>query len=556
MADRDGAVATGDVQERRAAMTPPPGGATATVRRIVVLVLLFVMVEIGAAGVAGLLARLFDLPAQRLAGADIAGLALNLAFAVIAVPLAALLWVGIRRSLRRPGERSSVAWGLYIAALRTISLVSFSTALLSFASAAVRGEWAASDLAGGVTWLGVWAWHMAAARSPVMGPTRLVGAAPVLGAVIGVLIGAGGAATALTALFDAAVRSLVGSPTVGGSVGEDVLTALVWTCGGAVIWWWQWRREDARAVRSTLAAVAVVALGGFLSPLAAIGGAGTVLYVLGRWVLDRSESAALVLEPLGVALALLLVGATLWQLYGPVLLRRTEPVRRAARLMSSGVALVAAAIGVGVLVNAILAGMGTAVGGQRPLTLLIAGVSALVVGAPAWWLLWHPFAGPGHHDVGRRVYLVVIFGASAVVALITLLVIGYRIFQFVLGSEDPEGLLDRVRAPVGLLTATALVAGYHFGVWVRDRRARPIEEPRPTRVRHVYLVAGDDGPSLATQLRDTGAAVTLLARRDGENTASLGERMLPALAAVDAPEVLVLAGPGERLEVIPLEDAR
>ena len=72
---------------------------------------------------------------------------------------------------------------------------------------------------------------------------------------------------------------------------------------------------------------------------------------------------------------------------------------------------------------------------------------------------------------GRRVYLILIFGISAIVAIITLLVIGYRVFEFVLDDLSGQSLLDRVRAPLGLLVATGLAAGYHFSVWRRDRSA-------------------------------------------------------------------------------------
>ena len=51
------------------------------------------------------------------------------------------------------------------------------------------------------------------------------------------------------------------------------------------------------------------------------------------------------------------------------------------------------------------------------------------------------------------------------VALVTLLVIGFRLFEFMLGDAGGAGLLERVRAPLGLLVATGLVAGYHFALW-------------------------------------------------------------------------------------------
>ena len=93
--------------------------------------------------------------------------------------------------------------------------------------------------------------------------------------------------------------------------------------------------------------------------------------------------------------------------------------------------------------------------------LLLGGISSLLVGGPVWWLAWKPRNQPQAAEAippGRRVYLIAFFGVSAVVALITLLVIGYRVFEFLLGDVTGGSLLDRIRAPFGLLVAAALAA--------------------------------------------------------------------------------------------------
>ena len=87
--------------------------------------------------------------------------------------------------------------------------------------------------------------------------------------------------------------------------------------------------------------------------------------------------------------------------------------------------------------------------------------SALLVGAPVWWVSWRPLhrGDPAEvADTGRRVYLVVVFGVSAIVALIALLIIGYRLFEFALDPVTATSVIDRVRAPLGVLVATALVS--------------------------------------------------------------------------------------------------
>ena len=121
--------------------------------------------------------------------------------------------------------------------------------------------------------------------------------------------------------------------------------------------------------------------------------------------------------------------------------------------------------------NALLATFGGALVDDDPRTLLLGGISALVVGATAWAIAWRPARADAEEaaDPARRVYLVVVFGASAVVAIVTVLIIGYRLFEFVLEAGGSDALVERIRAPLGLLSATALVFAYHFAIWRRDR---------------------------------------------------------------------------------------
>jgi hypothetical protein len=168
---------------------------------------------------------------------------------------------------------------------------------------------------------------------------------------------------------------------------------------------------------------------------------------------------------------------------------------------------------------------------------LLGGISALVVGAPVWWLVWRPanrLSAAESAATARRIYLIAVFGVSAVVALITLLVIGFRIFEFTLHSVTGQSLLDRVRAPLGLLLATGLAAGYHFTVWRLDRQAAPPAPRTPRRIGRVFLVTGADPDPLVT--------------------GPTAERLARALDAVTGTRVLVVAGPGDHVDVIPLRD--
>jgi len=298
------------------------------------------------------------------------------------------------------------------------------------------------------------------------------------------------------------------------------------------------------------------------------------LYVLLRLCFDRSEPLGGILDPLGPYLAAALVGALVWRYHARLAARRSAATRGTATLVTSGLALASAATGVGVVVNSLLAVLTDPLVGSDTRTLLLGGLSALIVGGPLWWAAWRPLAprvldrtSHGGAGNGRRVYLVLVFGLSAVVALVTLLVIGFRLFEFGLGGTADRSVLEGVRAPLGLLVATGLVAGYHFAVWRQDRSLLAVPEGRQPGIGRVILVttAGADPEPLRRAINEsTGAAVTVWRRAGSGAGTEAGQgagaeavqatAVAAALAGVTGKRVLVVAGPGSRIDVIPLGD--
>jgi hypothetical protein len=197
--------------------------------------------------------------------------------------------------------------------------------------------------------------------------------------------------------------------------------------------------------------------------------------------------------------------------------------------------------------------------GDDPRTLLLGGISALVVGATAWAITWRPARAVDAEeaaDPARRVYLVAVFGASAVVAIITVLIIGYRLFEFALDSGSSDALVERIRAPLGLLSATAVVFGYHFAIWRRDRALSPAAARRQV-IGKVILVSAGDVAALAAAIHaDTGAAVSLWPVAQGTHgiVAADAPEVLDLLATATAPRVLVIARDTGGVRAIPLAD--
>lgn len=570
------------------AMVSTAGPAQNVLRRLILYVLLFALVIITAIGISGLLERLLSFGSV-LAATDVGGLARAFAFTLIGGPLAGLLWWFIWKRLDEEAERAAPGWGLYLAGMYTVSLVVATTGLLATATSFIgrfEPQWY-SPLSAGLVWSGVWLWHRWMWRHTFKRPTNLDDVPAVLGTLFGLILATGAFISALSGLLDVAIRGDSSLTSGMEPWWQPVLRSLIWALGGGLIWWWHWFREGGHRLRTGLMNVALIVVGVFAAGLTALGGFGVVLFVLLRLAFDRSNSIIELLEPLAPALAAAAAGALVWRYHRTVAAERSAGTRRASLLVTSGVSLAAAASGIGVITNATLAAAVSPLAGSATRTLLLGGISSLVVGGPVWWQAWKPMRRPqSAEDIppGRRVYLIVFFGISAVVALIALLVIGYRLFEFLLGEVSEGSLLDRVRAPFGLLVAAGLVAGYHFAAWRHDRALVAAVPPRARTIGHVTLVTGSNEDVLSQAVSDaSGAYVTVWRRADGvaapsaaaptsaaptwvedesgvdeeARQAALREQVTKALEGITAGHVLLVVnrenGQRTQIDVIPLE---
>ncbi|MFJ6002884.1 DUF5671 domain-containing protein [Arthrobacter sp. NPDC092385] len=555
-----------------ASAAPTVGPEQLALRRLILYGLLFALVVVAAVGLSGLLDRLLARDAV-LVSADVTELARALAFTLIGGPLAALLWWVVWRRLGNGAERRSDGWGLYLSAVYTVSLIVFVTSLLSTVTSLI-GRFGAtwwSSLSTGLVWLLVWVWHRWMWRHPAKSPTSLEDVPAVIGSVYGLVLGGSFAIAALGGLLDVALSGYTSLIPRTESWWQPVLRALVWAIGGTLVWWWHWYPGGGRRLTTPLASIALVGVGIFTAGVVALGAAGTALFVLLRTVFDSTGHVGEVLAPLGPAVATVVIGALVWRYHRVVADRHPLGVRRAGILVTSGVALAAAASGIGVIINATLAITVSPLVGSGSRTLLLAGLSALAVGGPVWWRTWKPTRPPrsaASIPPGRRVYLVAFFGISAVVSVIALLVIGYRLFEFVLGDVSGSSFVDRIRGPLGLLVAAALVAGYHFALWRRERvLLAAVSRDRPVAVEQVTLVAGPAYDGLSRAVAEaTGARVTSWRRADTGTDATVPgpiapddvvRRVVEALAGVTSRHVLIVVAPAGGkdigIDVIPFE---
>lgn len=531
-----------------------PAGAQVVVRRITVFAILFALVVVGSLGLGGLLGR--ALGAGRVVAADPGDLALSLAYSLVGVPFAAVLWRWQRRRLAERHERASMVWAIYVTAMSVLSLVVATVALASAAAGGIGGLWRPGELATGTVWLGVWLWHRRMRIDPRTAPVRLVGVAVVLSSTYGIAVLGTAAVSALAAPIRQALIGDSLALAASSDWGVRALQALAWGAVGAAVWVWHWYRERGRDASGAFASVLLVLVVG-VAAATALFATGTLVFVALRLATGAGRTTE-ILDPLDVAVASALVAGMVWVLYSRELAGRPSRVRNAERLVVSGVALIGAASGFGVTVNAMLAGFGGDVVAGDSRTLLWGGLSALLVGAIAWWIAWRPARGTTPEAAAggaRRVYLVTVFGVSAIVAIVALLIIGYRAFEVVLDPADAAALIERIRAPLGLLSATLLVSGYHLALWLRDRGlGGPGGAPSIGRI--ILVTAGDPG-GLGEALRAAvGAPVTIWRAVDGEGL--LTEADAPAIARaldqVSAARVIVVAGRDGDASVVALAD--
>ena len=147
-------------------------------------------------------------------------------------------------------------------------------------------------------------------------------------------------------------------------------------------------------------------------------------------------------------------------------------------------------------------------------------------------------------------------------------------------------LVGRIRAPLGLLTAAALVAAYHYSAWRRERAVLPadagslqetgslqepgspqeagrVQDTGPVRtarrtIGQVVLVTGSDPVPLSRAIHEaSGADVTVWLRSGLPAGPAAGQpdarTLMTALEGVSAERVLAVVGPGARIDVIPVQ---
>lgn len=515
------------------------------IRQLIVYAFTFGLMVLLAIGVSRLLGLL--LPEGPVLGGSAAGdVAAAVSFTVVAAPALLWMWRYVSRKVDTdPTERSSPAWGLFLAVAELVFL------LVAFLGLGTGLAWlvgleavGSRALTRGAVWTVGWVWiHTQTRTRPPHPALRALTVAG--GSLLGLAATAVGVTTLVARLTDAAYNELFGVIITGPGDGLGVFSArqLIWVVLGGAVWWWYWfRSEEPAGAPITVYRVLAGTIGGVVTVL---GSLGIALYETLVWFFGESSSPSAVshFSFLTDVVPTVLVGGIVWRLHP------AEDVageaNRAYRYLVAGLGLVAAASGLGVVVNAFLSAFVTPLAGEGTINLFLGGVAALSVGGPVWVVSWSSLATDQPRTLTRRIYLTLLAGVGGLTALITLTVIVFRVTEGLIEGSTLSAVLDELRAPVGVLISTVLVAAYHLRLWRRERDTTP----PPARRVSIVLVASDPEPVATALKAEFDVDLVTFRRADGAPTDPAA--VVEAVRRAESDALLVLAEP-DAVRVVPL----
>jgi len=494
------------------------------VRRLFEYGFLYVLLWITSVGVAGLLSELFEV-LEGAAADDTGEVALWWTFTLVGgAGLAGHSLMLRRRFIRGSDETALTFWWAYLSVVELTALgAGIVSSVLTLSWPIAGHTFNAGAPAVLIVAATVWAVHWRLAGRPVAVRTARNQAHLLVGSLIG-MVGLGVSfVLALSQLlgwfYDGVTPGL--RPDVDGWVPldatfDEVADALPSLITFGLVWWWYWWRNARSTGHSAQRHTYVLVVGVLGALAAAVAAVSGLLFVLLSWLFvnQHGMSATEHFEPLPEMVALFLAGTALWAYHRrelPPMRVRTE-VERSYDYLSAWVGLVASTVGLyvlleGVVLSRVLSGSGSGGDEADALVLLLV---LLSVGGTVWWRAWsrtrsHAEDQSELASPARRIYLLVVFGSTALAVLVGLL---FLVFNVVYGLLERDLNADRIAdmgVPLAVIGSTVGVAAYHSR-FVREIRALRVREqlPQPKTgiietygLSHISLSVNDPEVSLA-----------------------------------------------------------
>jgi len=305
-------------------------------------------------------------------------------------------------------------------------------------------------------------------------------------------------------------------------------------------------------------------LGGLAATVVAASG---LFHTALSWVLvdsARDAGAAAHFDVATVFGALLLVGLASWAYHRSevphAVDRQADGRDEVSRLydhLEAGVGLVAATLGVGLLLGALLHIVLPAPvdwdGGVSEV--LAVALTVLLAGGPVWARAWrriqaHAGTVTEESSAVRRIYLFTVFGATALCVLVS---VGTMVYLVLFGLLDGSLDVEKVavfRFPLAVIGATAGLAAYHGRVLWAGLRAVP-PSARPT-LRTVTVVGADLSDQVALLEELPGVRVVHRLRLGTPGAVPYDPEALVAVVEATTDDLLVVVAGDGSVDVVPV----
>lgn len=513
-----------------------------SIRRLFHYSLLFFSVIIAGVGIAGLLGRTLDF--GRVIAESRTDLARNLSFTIVGIPLTYLFARWSNRNLKDdPSERNSFAWHAYltVASITSLAIALFGlhdTLSWAIGNDAYRGS-ALSQL---LVWTFIWIFHLRLSSR--------VGDANRPQFLIGSGIGLSIIAVGLGGLIGNSLESFINLEKEVLSIERTnpIVNSGITLLMGLPVWLIYWYRGALTFTREFLWHAYVFLAGIAASFITFVIGLSVALYDSLVWFFGDTgkSSAAQHFFSTASALGAAASGLAIWLYHRSLLSEdrtRTE-LRRIYEYIVSGVSLIAASLGVLTIIVAAIESLTPSdiSGGGEGANSLILAVTLLLVGAPIWWFFWNRI----EHEVlkaqedlaspTRRIFLLMLFGVSAVAAVISLISGLFLLFDDILNSELGMNTLRDTRFVIGILLTNAAISGYHWAIY---RSEKEVAVKIFQKGRTVTLVGPHD-EHIATLLKEQiGGHVQLWISPDSGSPWNLHE-LVDLIENTEGKELLVI----------------
>lgn len=520
-----------------------------SVRRFFQYLLLYGLIVVSALGLSGLLGRVLE--RSTLVVADKTDLARNLSFVVVGVPLYIFLALWTRRRFDEDAtEAQSFGWGFYITLTSITSLAVGMFALHDMITWAFRVEdFRGTALSQLIVWGAVWGVHWwVHLRSVPSANSRLHH-------LLGSLIALGTVVVAVDQLISGAIQRIwdFGGEAIFISHGDPILRGAITLIVGAPVWYLYWIRHYSKSARDPLWYVYVLLVGVGGGLILWIVSASTVLYSALVWFVGDpgTSDAARHFRNVPAAFGAVCVGVIAWWYHHAILeedrkTSRTE-VQRVYEYLMAGIGLLAAAGGLAMILVALVEALSSSsvISGSGATNALLAAATLLVVGSPVWWIFWHRIQGAiaksptdEHTSPTRRVYLFILFGLGGIVAVVTLLVGVFFLFDDIFKGNFGLETIRRMRFALAILVTTGAISGYHWLIYRSERELMSVGQGGP---RFVILVGPMDGELSRTISKMTGGRVQSWARKDSNTGTWVQDEVLQAIKQSHDDAVMLVA---------------